>query len=86
MSPYNLCQPSSFPPGHNNQVAFGAKRTRDKLATAARSVEDKPTLTSSPLRYPSHAHALNDALASGEVSRIVARYVGAYAANGKARI
>ena len=46
-------------------------------------IDPSPT---SPLWHPGHAHALIDALAPGEVSRIVARYVGAEAADGESRI
>ena len=46
-------------------------------------VHPSPT---SPLWHPGHAHALTEALASSEVSRIVARHVGAEAGDGESRV
>src|SRR5258705_11553227 len=48
----------------------------------ARGSIDDPSPTS-PLWHPGHAHALTEALASSEVSRIVARHVGAEAGDGE---
>jgi hypothetical protein len=40
----------------------------------------------SPLRHPSHAHALTQSLAPSKVSRIVASFGGAHATDGEAWI
>ena len=70
-------------------------RTHDLHPTASRTSEfslqrgRRPHMTrsaTSPLWHPGHAHALIDALASSEVSRIVARHVGAEAADGESRV
>src|SRR5215471_7723846 len=47
-------------------------------------VENEPTLTSSPLRHSCHAHALAHALLPSKERRIVTRFGGAKAADGKA--
>jgi hypothetical protein len=41
------------------------------------------TLRASPLRHPSHAHALIDTLALGNVDRVVTRSIDAQAAKGE---
>src|SRR5882672_5768940 len=70
-------------PTASSNVRVRGQSGKHMLVLSSSQSDPSPT---SPLRQPGHAHALNNALAPGEVSRIVARCADAEASDVEAWI